>query len=53
MDGTIHDRVWTLKTFQEVTKKFTADHPDFLGARMIISAHRYIKHQVLCGITIL
>uniref|UniRef100_A0A3Q3M274 adenosine deaminase n=1 Tax=Mastacembelus armatus TaxID=205130 RepID=A0A3Q3M274_9TELE len=39
LDGTIHDKVWTLKTFQEVTKKFTADHPDFLGARIIISVH--------------
>lgn len=41
LDGTIHDKVWTLKTFQEVTKKFIADHPDFLGARIIISVHRY------------
>ncbi|XP_041820216.1 adenosine deaminase 2-A [Chelmon rostratus] len=40
LDGTIHGKVWTLKTFQEVTKKFTTDHPDFLGARIIISVHR-------------
>ncbi|XP_040886338.1 adenosine deaminase 2-A [Toxotes jaculatrix] len=43
LDGTIHDKVWTLKTFQEVTKKFTADHPDFLGARVIISVHRALS----------
>ncbi|XP_006781229.1 adenosine deaminase 2-A [Neolamprologus brichardi] len=40
LDGTIHDKFWTLKTFQEVTKKFIGDHPDFLGARIIISVHR-------------
>ncbi|XP_020502220.1 adenosine deaminase 2-A [Labrus bergylta] len=40
LDGTIHDKVWTVKMFQEVTKKFTEDHPDFLGARIIISVHR-------------
>ncbi|XP_035459706.1 adenosine deaminase 2-A isoform X2 [Scophthalmus maximus] len=43
LDGTIHDKVWTLKTFQEVTKKFTADHPDFLGARVILSVHRALS----------
>ncbi|XP_071383151.1 adenosine deaminase 2-A [Centroberyx affinis] len=40
LDGTIHDKVWSLKTFQEVTQKFVADHTDFLGARIIISVHR-------------
>ncbi|XP_073337108.1 adenosine deaminase 2-A [Pagrus major] len=40
LDGTVHDKAWILKTFQEVTKKFKADHPDFLGARIIISEHR-------------
>ncbi|KAM9328538.1 adenosine deaminase 2-A [Pholidichthys leucotaenia] len=43
LDGTIHDKVWTLKMFQEVTKKFTEDHPDFLGARIIISVHRALS----------
>ncbi|XP_035002833.2 adenosine deaminase 2-A isoform X2 [Hippoglossus stenolepis] len=43
LDGTIHDKVWTLKTFQEVTKKFVDDHPDFLGARIIISVHRALS----------
>ncbi|XP_034019375.1 adenosine deaminase 2-A [Thalassophryne amazonica] len=43
LDGTTHDKVWSLKTFQEVTKKFIGDHPDFLGARVIISAHRTLS----------
>lgn len=42
LDGTVHDKAWILKTFQEVTKKFKAGHPDFLGARIIISVHRYV-----------
>lgn len=41
LDGTIHEKVWSLKTFQEVTKKFMTDHPDFLGARIIITVQRY------------
>ncbi|XP_054656909.1 adenosine deaminase 2-A isoform X2 [Dunckerocampus dactyliophorus] len=40
LDGTIHDKMWTLRTFQEVTNKFVKDHPDFLGARLILSVHR-------------
>ncbi|XP_003972880.1 adenosine deaminase 2-A [Takifugu rubripes] len=40
LDGTVHEKVWSLKTFREVTKQFMADHPDFLGARIIISVHR-------------
>ncbi|XP_032361417.1 adenosine deaminase 2-A [Etheostoma spectabile] len=43
LDGTIHDKVWTLKTFQEVTRKFITDHLDFLGARVIISVHRALS----------
>ncbi|KAM9704904.1 adenosine deaminase 2-A [Menidia menidia] len=40
LDGTIHDKIWNLKTFQEVTRRFKSDHHDFLGARIIISVHR-------------
>ncbi|KAK2882991.1 hypothetical protein Q8A73_021924 [Channa argus] len=43
LDGTIHDKVWSLKTFEDVTKKFVADHPDFLGARIILSLHRALS----------
>lgn len=41
LDGTVHEKVWSLRVFQEVTKRFMEDHPDFLGARIIISAHRW------------
>ncbi|KAL6116719.1 ada2 [Pungitius sinensis] len=43
LDGTVHDTAWTLRTFQEVTRKFVADHPDFLGARVIFSVHRALS----------
>uniref|UniRef100_A0A3B3UKM8 Adenosine deaminase 2b n=1 Tax=Poecilia latipinna TaxID=48699 RepID=A0A3B3UKM8_9TELE len=41
LDGTIHDKIWTLKLFQEVTSKFKQNYPEFFGARIIISVHRY------------
>ncbi|XP_017267151.1 adenosine deaminase 2-A isoform X2 [Kryptolebias marmoratus] len=43
LDGTIHDKTWTLNLFQEVTKEFIKDHPDFFGARIIISVHRALS----------
>uniref|UniRef100_A0A3B5M4I5 Adenosine deaminase 2b n=1 Tax=Xiphophorus couchianus TaxID=32473 RepID=A0A3B5M4I5_9TELE len=39
LDGTIHDKIWTLKMFQEVTSKFKQNYPEFFGARIIISVH--------------
>uniref|UniRef100_A0A672HGA2 adenosine deaminase n=1 Tax=Salarias fasciatus TaxID=181472 RepID=A0A672HGA2_SALFA len=46
LDGTVHDKVWTLKLFQEVTQKFIKDHPDFFGARIIISVKAAIKEAI-------
>uniref|UniRef100_A0A8C7ZH70 adenosine deaminase n=1 Tax=Oryzias sinensis TaxID=183150 RepID=A0A8C7ZH70_9TELE len=43
LDGTIHDKIWFLNMFQEVTQKFIKDYPDFLGARIIISVHRALS----------
>lgn len=43
LDGSVHDKVWYLKTFQEVTRQFVEDHPDFLGTRLIISVHRALS----------
>lgn len=44
LDGSTHDRVWTLKTYQDVTRQFKDEHPDFFGARMILSVHRWLLH---------
>ncbi|KAJ8381787.1 hypothetical protein SKAU_G00025650 [Synaphobranchus kaupii] len=40
LDGSTHDRAWCFKTYQDVTRKFVEDYPDFLGARIILSTHR-------------
>ncbi|XP_068163192.1 adenosine deaminase 2-A [Antennarius striatus] len=40
LDGTVNDKSWFIKMFQEVTDKFKEDHPDFLGARIIFSVNR-------------
>lgn len=42
LDGSSHDRVWTMKTYQEVTRQFKDQHPDFFGTRLIFSVHRCI-----------
>ncbi|XP_021177862.2 adenosine deaminase 2-A isoform X1 [Fundulus heteroclitus] len=43
LDGAIHDKTWTLKMFKEVTSKFKETHPEFFGARVIISVHRALS----------
>uniref|UniRef100_A0A665UIE5 adenosine deaminase n=1 Tax=Echeneis naucrates TaxID=173247 RepID=A0A665UIE5_ECHNA len=40
LDGSCHCVAWTVKTYQEVTRQFKKDHPDFYGARIIFSHNR-------------
>ncbi|KAM4553757.1 adenosine deaminase 2-A [Fundulus diaphanus] len=40
LDGSSHDRAWTLKTYQDVTERFVSTHPDFFGARIIVTNQR-------------
>lgn len=50
LDGSTHDLAWTLKTYQDVTRQFTSEHPDFFGARVIFTVHRGVNTSVLTGV---
>uniref|UniRef100_A0A3Q3VJD7 adenosine deaminase n=1 Tax=Mola mola TaxID=94237 RepID=A0A3Q3VJD7_MOLML len=47
LDGSTHDTAWTLKTYQDITRQFTAEHPDFFGARIIFTVNRGVNMSVM------
>lgn len=50
LDGSTHDITWTLKTYQEVTRRFTAANPKFFGARIIFTIHRAVNSSVMARV---
>ncbi|TNN00767.1 adenosine deaminase 2-A [Takifugu flavidus] len=47
LDGSKHDIAWTLKTYRDVTRQFTAENPGFFGARIIYTVHRGVNLTVM------
>ncbi|XP_071242318.1 adenosine deaminase 2-A-like [Salvelinus alpinus] len=43
LNRNIHDKAWSLRTYQEGTHQFVAEHPGFLGAQLIISVPRVLS----------
>ncbi|XP_072291451.1 adenosine deaminase 2-A [Eucyclogobius newberryi] len=50
LDGSTHSMTWTLKTYQEQTRQFTADHPDFFGVRIIFTIQRGVNSTTMAQV---
>ncbi|XP_054552552.1 adenosine deaminase 2 isoform X2 [Talpa occidentalis] len=41
LNGTYHDREWSVRTYKEVASMFMKKHPEFIGIKIIYSEHRF------------
>ncbi|XP_005734823.1 adenosine deaminase 2-A [Pundamilia nyererei] len=47
LDGRTYDKAWILKTCQDISRQFVANHPDFVGVRIIFTAKRTINTNTM------
>ncbi|XP_012506491.1 PREDICTED: adenosine deaminase CECR1 [Propithecus coquereli] len=40
LNGEIHDKDWSVKTYKDVAQMFVKSHPEFIGIKIIYSDHR-------------
>ncbi|XP_026572968.1 adenosine deaminase 2 [Pseudonaja textilis] len=55
LDGSLHDKFWSVAAVEEVTKQFVNSHPDFVGVKLIYTTLRkqslsQIKEAILTAI---
>ncbi|XP_051886761.1 adenosine deaminase 2-A isoform X1 [Pristis pectinata] len=47
LNGTLHDKEWSIMAYQEVARQFQHDNPDFMGAKVIFSTARKINNTAM------
>uniref|UniRef100_A0A3Q1FGK5 adenosine deaminase n=1 Tax=Acanthochromis polyacanthus TaxID=80966 RepID=A0A3Q1FGK5_9TELE len=49
LDGSTYDAAFALRTYQDISRQFKAEHPDFYGVRAIYTIHRKVNVSVMTG----